>query len=124
MAGVYHFGAVLILALHLVWILWVVLGWLATRNRPWLRWLHLLSLSYGILLEVLFWTCPLTYAEQWLLRRAGRASYAESFLVHYLEAVIYPDISPLLLTGGSVAVCVLVLGIYLRRFSRRTSPGW
>jgi hypothetical protein len=35
-------------------------GWIVTRNRPVLRWLHILSLLYSILIENVPWPCPLT----------------------------------------------------------------
>jgi hypothetical protein len=44
--------AVLVLLIHVFWILWVVLGWILTRNRPSLRWFHIGSLLWGILMEV------------------------------------------------------------------------
>lgn len=120
----YEALALAVLAMHLAWILWVVLGWLLTRHRPLLRWFHIGSLIYGILLELFLWACPLTHAEQWLLRRAGLSSYRDSFLGHYLEELIYPDVPPTLLMAVAVTVCLLVLGIYLHRFHHRTSGGW
>jgi hypothetical protein len=56
--NVYWTLAVATLALHLAWILWVLLGWLVTRNRPLLRWLHLGSLFYALGIEVFLWPCP------------------------------------------------------------------
>lgn len=114
--------AVVVLALHLLWLAWVMLGWLWTRGRPRLRLLHIGSLVYGILIEVFWWPCPLTIAEQWLQQRAGRQSYRESFLVHYFEGLIYPDVSPRVLMWSAVAFCVFILGIYAVRFARR-EPG-
>src|SRR5713226_10032008 len=108
--------AELVLLIHLLWILWVILGWIVTRNRPSLRWFHIGSLLWGILIEVGPWPCPLTIAEQWLQRRAGSAEYQGSFLMHYLEAVIYPDVSPELLTWAGSGVCLVILGIHGRRF--------
>lgn len=116
--------AVLVLALHLLFIGWVLLGWLLTRRRPWLRWAHILSLFYGVVIETGPWPCPLTLLENYFLERAGIAPYREPFLVHYLEAVVYPDVSPALLTWCAVAVCAFILAIYVRRFHRRTAEGW
>ena len=83
--------AELVLLIHLLWILWVILGWIVTRNRLLLRWFHIGSLLWGILTEAgPFRPCPLTIAEQWLQRRAGPVSYQGSFLSHYLEIVIDP----------------------------------
>lgn len=115
--------AVVVLALHLLWLAWVMLGWLWTRGRPRLRLLHIGSLVYGILIEVFWWPCPLTIAEQWLQQRAGRQSYRESFLVHYFEGLIYPDVSPRVLMWSAVAFCVFILGIYAVRFARREPGG-
>jgi hypothetical protein len=120
----FHLLAVLVLILHLLFIAWVLLGWLLTRRRPELRWAHIISLLYGIVIETGPWLCPLTLLENYFLQRAGIAPYREPFLVHYLEAVVYPDVSPALLTWCAVAVCLFVIVIYVRRFRRRTPAGW
>ena len=39
------------------------------------------------------------------------AAYRGPFLLHYLDAVVYPNIPPNLLIAGAVAVCVLNLWI-------------
>ena len=114
----------LVLALHLAWLVWVALGWLVTRGRPLLRWLHIASLLYGILIEIFLWPCPLTYAEQWLEQRAGRQGYRESFLIHYMEGLIYPDVSPRVLMWSAVVFCVFILLLYGIRFARRTNGIW
>lgn len=120
----FHTLAVLVLILHLVFIGWVLLGWLWTRRRAWLRWAHIVSLLYGIAIETGPWPCPLTLLENYFLERAGIALYHEPFLVHYLEAVVYPEVSSLWLTGCAVAACGLILAIYVKRFRRRTAAGW
>jgi len=123
--SVYRILALATLVLHLVWLVWVLCGWLATRGRPVLRWLHIGSLVYGILISVAGWLCPLTHAEQYFRRRAGVAPYEQSFLEHYLETVVYPDVPPALLLWGGVLVCVGILGVYIARFRRRDSrEGW
>jgi len=116
---VYSALAAVILVLHLLFILWVVFGVAVTRGRPVLRWLHLSCVVWGILIEILPWTCPLTWAENWGETRAGIAPYQGGFLLHYLDALVYPNIPPGLLTGLGVAVCVVNLGIYAMRFHRR-----
>ena len=120
----FHTLAALALILHLLFIGWVLLGWLLTRRRPWLRCAHIVSLVYGIIIETAPWPCPLTLAENYFLQRAGIAPYREPFLVHYLEAVVYPDVPPVLLTWCAVAVCGFIVGIYVRRFRHRTASGW
>ena len=93
----------------------MIFGAAFTRRRPLLRWLHLASLVWGILIEVEPWTCPLTFAEDWCLKRAGVAPYQGGFLLHYLDAVVYPDIPPSVLIAGATIVVVANAILYVRR---------
>ena len=120
----YSIAAAGVLVLHLLFILWVAFGALFTRRRPLLRWFHIASLTYGILLEILEWSCPLTPMENWLRGRAGVPTYQGGFLLHYLDAVVYPDVPPSLLVLCAVAVCLFNLGVYAVRFRRRRVAGW
>lgn len=108
----------LALAIHLGWILWVIFGALLTRGRPWLTGFHLASLLWGIVVEVGPWPCPMTLLEQSLESRAGLSSYSGSFLVHYLDAIVYPDIPEATLTACAVAVCGVNLAVYGIRLAR------
>jgi len=113
--------ATAVLFLHALFILWVVFGALLTRSRPLLRWLHIGSLLWGILTEVLPWPCPLTLLENWLEGRAGVEPYQGGFLLPYLDKLVYPDISAKVLTIAGVIVCVANLAFYARQvwISRR-----
>src|ERR1700731_2844646 len=113
--NVYTGLAVCVLFLHMLFILWVVFGALLTLSRPVLRWLHIVSLVWGILTELLPWPCPLTVLENWLEAKAGVRPYQSGFLLHYLDKVVYPDISASALTVAGVMVCVLNLAVYGRR---------
>lgn len=106
--------AVLVLFLHALFILWVVFGALLTRSRPILRWLHIASLVWGILTELLPWPCPLTVLENWLEGKAGVEPYQGGFLLHYLDKLVYPDISATVLTIAGVIICLLNLAFYGR----------
>ena len=115
----YEAAAVAVLLLHLGWLVFVIFGGLITRGRPVLTALHIASLIWGIAVEVGPWPCPLTSAEQYLQAKAGMTPYKESFLVHYLDRLVYPDVNPAALMAGGVAVCVFNLSIYVRRALRR-----
>ena len=104
-----------VLAVHALFILWVIFGAFLARSRPMLRWLHVASLVWGILTELLLWPCPLTWLEGWLESRAGIESYQGGFLLHYLDKVIYPDISATTLAITAVIICTLNLVIYARQ---------
>jgi hypothetical protein len=103
------------LFLHALFILWVVSGALLTRSRPILRWLHIASLVWGILTELLPWPCPLTVLENWLEAKAGVQPYQGGFLLHYLDKLVYPDISPIVLTVAGMIICTLNLAFYGRQ---------
>lgn len=102
-------------SLHALFILWVVFGALLTGSRPILRWLHVVSLIWGILTELLPGPCPLTVLENWLEAKAGVEPYQSGFLLHYLDKLVYPDISATALTVAGVAICVLNLALYGRQ---------
>ncbi len=116
-------AAILILLAHLIWIVLVIFGALVTRGRPLLSALHILALLWGIAVEAGPWPCPLTLAETYFETRAGVAAWHGSFLLHTLDAVVYPNLPGWLVTFIGVAVCAFNLGIYLWRLARylRTS---
>jgi Protein of Unknown function (DUF2784) len=114
-SGLYSSVAILVLFLHALFILWVVFGALVTRSRPVLRWLHIASLVWGILTELLPWPCPLTVLENWLEAKAGAQPYQDGFLLHYLDKLVYPDISATILTVAGVIICALNLAFYGRQ---------
>jgi Protein of Unknown function (DUF2784) len=120
-ANFYSGLAVCILFLHALFIVWVVFGALVTRSRPVLRWLHIISLIWGILTELTPWPCPLTLLENWLEKIAGVEPYRGGFLLHYLDKVVYPDISATVLAVAGVLVCAFNLAIYGRRAWRTLS---
>jgi hypothetical protein len=104
--------ATVVLFLHALFIVWVIFGAFLTRSRPLLRWLHIASLVWGILIEFLPWPCPLTFLENWLEGNAGIQPYQGGFLLHYLDKLVYPDVSATALTVAGVIVCCVNLAFY------------
>jgi hypothetical protein len=107
--------AAAVLVIHLSWILWVIFGALWTRERPRLAVFHVLSLVWGIIVEVGPWPCPLTLAEQWFEGKASQHTWTGDFLVHCLDSTVYPNLPASVIIGFAVAVCTLNLGIYAWR---------
>src|SRR6266446_770203 len=107
--------AIFVLFLHALFIGWVVFGTVLTRSRPVLRWLHIASLIWGILTELLPWPCPLTLLENWLEGKAGIEPYQSGFLLHYLDKLVYPNISATALSVAGVIVCAFNLALYGRQ---------
>ena len=105
--------ATLVLFVHILFIVWVVLGALLARSHPVLQVLHIASLIWGVLAE-LFVPCPLTLVENWLEQRAGIEPYQGGFLLHYLDKLVYPELPASVLTAAAVVVCVFNLAYYAR----------
>jgi hypothetical protein len=107
--------AALVLAFHLVWILWVIFGAVWTRGRKWLTGFHIASIVWGMIAEAGPWPCPLTILEDHLEAGAGIQPYNGGCLVHYLDAIMYPNLSVGVIIGFAVAVCAANLLIYVWR---------
>ena len=86
----YRALADLVLAAHLAFILFVVLGALLVAAHPRLAWVHLPCAAWGTFVELSGVICPLTLLENRLRRLGGQAGYPGGFVAHYLTAVIYP----------------------------------
>jgi hypothetical protein len=113
-----------VLLLHVIWCAWVLLGWTLTRGRRVLRMLHIASLAYAIIIELVPWPpCPLTVAETQLEARAGIEPAHGPFLVQVLDAIVYPDLPEWLVVRVAVIVCLAILGVYLMRYLRRRASG-
>jgi hypothetical protein len=104
--------ATLILLLHTIWIALVIFGALLTRGRPFWSTLHILALLWAIAVEAGPWPCPLTLAEQHFESLAGVSPYRGGFLLHHLDALVYPNLPSWAITVAGVSVCVFNLAIY------------
>jgi len=111
-----------VLSLYAAYIAWVIFGAFLTSGRPRLASLHVVTLVYGVIVEIFDFWCPLTALETWLEMRGNVPTYRGPCLLHYLDAVVYPDIPPNPLTASAVAVCFVNLWIYARRISVRRPP--
>lgn len=87
---VYKIAADMVLVLHLVFVLFAVLGSLLVLWRRYLLWLHLPAMIWAAWIEFRGGLCPLTPLENWLRRQGGIASYQGSFIEHYVEPLLYP----------------------------------
>ncbi len=81
----------LVLLLHALFILFVIFGGLLGFVRVRLLALHLLTIGWGIYIELFQGICPLTVLELYLRGKAGIALYSGGFIDHYIAAAIYPE---------------------------------
>lgn len=116
----YSIAAEAVLVLHFAFIAFVLAGGLIALYRRPLAAVHLPAAAWGFYVEISGRLCPLTDLENFLRVRAGEAGYADSFLEHYLLAIIYPAG----LTRGiqfalAAAVLLVNAAIYRRVFRAR-----
>lgn len=88
-----------ILVLHFLFVLFVVLGLLAIYLGHFLQWqwvsnktfriLHLVAIGVVVLQSWFGVICPLTIWEMVLREKAGAATYAGSFIQHWLQNLLY-----------------------------------
>ena len=95
----YQFTADIILVVHLLFVMFVVGGFLLivagkwlrytwVRN-PWFRWAHLGVIGVVVLQSWFGMICPLTTWEMALRSKAGDVVYGGSFISHWLQTILY-----------------------------------
>ena len=80
----------LVVALHLAFILFAVLGGLLTFRWRWMPWVHLPAVAWAAFVEVTGRICPLTLLENSVRRARGVAGYEGDFIEQYLLPIVYP----------------------------------
>ena len=122
----FRFAADLILASHLIFIIFVILGGLLVLRYRWLIFLHVPAAIWGAFVEISGRICPLTTWENQLRQSAGDSGYTDSFVEHYLLPVIYPAglarSTQIWIAGAVIFVNVVIYGwlVYRQKQSRTT----
>jgi hypothetical protein len=110
----------IIIGFHFLWILFILFGLLTVWFKPKLAYLHAAGLVSSLVLNLMGWYCPLTYAEKYLkVSLQSGHTYGGSFFGHYLIPFIYPDLpESYIRLGGMVFVCVhlCVYGILVMKY--------
>lgn len=89
-AMMYRLLADIAVVIHLVFIIYGLLGGLLFFWRRWLIVLHFPLAVWISLIEFFGWTCPLTPLENSLRLAGGGLAYERGFIEHYLLPIIYP----------------------------------
>jgi hypothetical protein len=86
----FRLAADAVLLIHLAFIMFALLGAAIAARWRWIIVVHLPAAIWGFFVELTGRICPLTYLENQLRTRAGLSGYTESFIEHYMLAIIYP----------------------------------
>ncbi|MDA2937755.1 DUF2784 domain-containing protein [Acidobacteria bacterium AH-259-A15] len=120
----YRVLADLVVAVHLAFVLFAVLGGLLVLRWSRCAWIHVPAALWAVFIELAGGVCPLTPLENWLRQKGGAIGYRVDFIEHYIVPVLYPTVLTrrLQITLG-LFVLAVNLGIYgwwlLRRKKRR-----
>jgi len=118
----YRLLANAVVAVHALFIVFVVFGGFLVWRWRWVAALHVPCAVWGVLIEYRGWICPLTPLENQLRAKAGEQGYGGGFVEHYLLPAIYPSgLTPrvqALLGTAVLAVNLFAYGVLLRRILR------
>lgn len=114
-----------LVVVHLLWICFMLLGCLVgvvgLWKRQWLDWmwfrtLHLIGIAFVAVLIAINQPCPLTTWESSLRQQHDPlTAYPGSFIVHYLERVVYPDVDPVIISIPTIILALMTVGLYFWR---------
>jgi hypothetical protein len=103
----------IVVVVHLLWILFLVFGFIFALRQSKIAYVHLGGLIFALALNVMGWYCPLTHLENALIALHDvRSTYSTSFIVRYAEKLIYPDIPESYLRGGEILLTIVYLLVY------------
>lgn len=110
--------AVAVIVVHVAYLVFQMCGALLALRDP--RWLvaHLAAVTWGVMIVVMSWRCPLTTLEKWLWLQAGEVPYRESFLDRYAFGRIFPEGSQPVVYGLHLAVIAGTYIVLVRRWAR------
>lgn len=87
---IYRLLADAVVVIHVIFVIFVVLGGFLLRRWPKLVFAHAPAAMWGALIEFAGWICPLTPLENALRARGGQTGYEGGFIDHYLIPLLYP----------------------------------
>ncbi len=112
----YRMAADLVVLVHFLWILFLICGAFIGRRYRLVKIFHMAGLGFAVIMQIYGWYCPLTHLEMWLRQKHDPSlTYSGSFIIHYIEKVIYIQLSPGIIFVLTLTM-VLVSGfVYFRR---------
>ena len=112
----YKILADIVVLIHLIWILFLFLGAFWGVNNRTIKIFHISGLLFAFLMQIFDWICPLTHLEVWLrLQHHPNLTYAGSFIIHYIEKLVYIELSRSLILIFTIFLCGFNVGFYLKR---------
>ncbi|PSL55155.1 uncharacterized protein DUF2784 [Saccharothrix carnea] len=115
--------AELVMVVHFAVLAFLVVGGFLAWRWPRVLYFHLAMATWGLLIVLFPFACPLTWLENELRAAAGQPRLVNGFIDTYIDGVLYPD-SAARLVQVLVALVVIAswTGYRLKRRVEQTSP--
>ena len=112
----YKILADIVVIIHFLWILFLIFGALpGVRNKA-VRIFHISGLFFALVIQKFGWYCPLTHLEVWLRAKHDPSlAYAGSFIIHYVEGLVYIEIPSWLIFSLTLLLTVFNVWFYQKR---------
>ena len=113
----YRFGIGVVVALHYVYLGYLIVGGFLAWRWPRTIGLHILAAVWALVITVFPLVCPLTWLHNWLRRQVGEPPLRHGFIAKYVTGVFYPAryLPEVRLAVGTVVVASWVGYIVIRR---------
>lgn len=116
----YKLAADFVVILHFFWIVFLIFGAFIGKRYKIVKFFHISGLGFAIIIQIFGWHCPLTHLEVWLRHRHDPSmKYTGSFIIHYVEKIVYIELSPVIIFLLTVILFFLVAYIYLVRKEKK-----
>ncbi len=105
-----------VVLLHFLWIVFLFLGAFPGVRYRVAKYLHIGGMAFAVWIQTFDWYCPLTHLEVWLRHRHDpTVGYAGSFIIYYVERLVYIELSRGAVLALTVVLCAFNAWMYLRR---------
>jgi len=112
----YKILADIVVFIHFLWIVFLIFGAFWGSRHKAVKIVHIAGLVFAFILNVFDWYCPFTHLEVWLRARHDPAlSYTGSFIIHYVEKVVYIELPGNIIFLFTIFLCVINAWLYLRK---------
>ena len=112
----YKILADIVVLIHFLWIVFLFFGAFWGIKNKVAKIFHLSGLAFAFVIQIFDWYCPLTHLEVWLRSKHSPAlTYAGSFIIHYIEQIVYIELSRNLVLIFTICLCGWNGWLYLRK---------
>ena len=112
----YKILADIVVLIHFLWILFLAFGAFPGVRNEAVKIFHISGLVFACVIQIFGWYCPLTHLEVWLRAKHDPSlAYAGSFIIHYVERLIYLEISSWLIFSLTLLLVGFNAWFYLRK---------